>query len=63
MTQTGRLDGPDKRPETLAIAAALKMAHAPARKPTEADAPPLSTLPMTRAARAALELSRGKRRA
>jgi hypothetical protein len=36
------------------------MAHAPARKPTEADRPPLSTFPLTRAARAALALARGK---
>jgi hypothetical protein len=40
---------------------ALAAVNAEQRKPTEADAPPLSTFPKTRAARAALRYDREQR--
>jgi hypothetical protein len=56
------LPGPDHRPEKPHLAHARQMAMLPARKPTEADRPPPSTLPMTPAAKVALEMSGAKRR-
>lgn len=56
------VEGPDRRPESSGLEQALRMAHADESKqrpPTEADAPPLSTFPVTRAARAALRYARG----
>jgi hypothetical protein len=52
---------PDPRPQKRALADAQRMAGLPSRKPTEEDAPPPSTFPMTPAAKVALELSRGER--
>ena len=46
-------------PDASGLRSALRgLARAERRAPTEADAPKLSTLPMTPAARAALELGR-----
>lgn len=54
-----RLPGPETRPTPTGLAEALRLLHNGAsRKPTEADAPKLSALPMTAAARAALQLRR-----
>ena len=55
-----RLHGPDDRPERASMADALKRLHyGRLGAPTDADRPPPSTLPVTRAAREALRLSRG----
>jgi hypothetical protein len=50
--------GPDRRPERPALAEALRMAALPARPPTDADRPPVTTFPKTRAALTALRLDR-----
>jgi hypothetical protein len=54
---------PDPRPERMGMAQALRMARdLVARRPTEADAPPVSTFPLTKAAREALRLAREARK-
>lgn len=53
---------PDPRPEKPALADAIRASKLPKRKPTEADAPPLSLFPMTPAAKAALELSGARKK-
>jgi hypothetical protein len=54
------LPGPDPRPDSPALAEALRALSLPKRPPTEADARPASRLPMTKAQREALRLSKGK---
>lgn len=49
--------------ENPALSEARRMASMEPREPTVEDAPKLSVLPMTRAARVALQLTRGKRTA
>lgn len=59
MTAPGRIPGNDERPERRAIGEALRLHHTARRGPPSADdAPPPSTFPMTKAARAALALER-----
>lgn len=51
-----------ERPRTLGMAEALRALELELRKPGPEDVPPPSTFPLTRAAKAALELTRRKRR-
>ena len=54
-------DGPQPKPRTPGMREALAALDAELRRPTPADAPPPSTFPMTRAAKAALGLAGGLR--
>ncbi len=59
MSAPWRIDGPVSGPEHPDLESALRALHtAERRRPTESDAPPPSTFPMTPAARAALNYSR-----
>jgi len=49
---------PLSKPERPAMRQALAAVNAERRKPTEADAPPVSTFPMTPAAREALRMTK-----
>jgi hypothetical protein len=49
---------PLSKPERPAIREALRLAYAEPRKPTEADAPPPSTFPMTPGAREARRMDK-----
>lgn len=50
--------GPIEGPAHRSLEEALRLIHrAKRREPTETDAPPVSTLPMTKAARTALRMS------
>jgi hypothetical protein len=57
-----RLAGPDAGALTPADRERRRLAVCESRPAGSGDAPPLSTLPHTRASRAALELARGDRR-
>lgn len=54
----GNKDAPDPRTEKPGLAQALDALKAPKRPPTEDDVPPLSTFPMTPAARVAKALAK-----
>lgn len=60
-TDDDRIAGPDTRPERPALAEAIRLArHAERRRPTPDDAPDIELGPISRAQRAALEISRSK---
>lgn len=56
------LSGTNKGEQT-SLGLALDALEAPTGQPTDDDAPPISTFPMTRAARAALDYEREKKKA
>jgi hypothetical protein len=59
VTAPGRIPGTDDRPERRALGEALRLLHTARRgPPTEADVPPPSVFPLTKAARAALDMAR-----
>lgn len=49
--------------ENPALSEARRLASLEPRRPNDEDAPKLSVMPMTRAARVALEMNRGERKA